>query len=364
MANLLHIVFLLPFIIIIFPTTTAAAAATGYSFLAPSMPDEQQQLPPYNLSTLLYNLGFRDLSVAATYPANLTTIFAPTDESLRSCRYCSTSLILFEHSVDGLYPYHLLRALAFGTKIETLASTAATPLCLTITISKPPNPSTEPTLFVGGVEITRPDLFNDGNVIIHGIQGYLAHLSPFSCQIERMTSLTFPTHRNSAAASTISVMREFLKDAMVGLRMNDYTVLALLLQENFDQLMQLSSMTIFAVDDAGVFGDGHTYVTNFRFHIVPNQRLTASELLNLPLDSVLSTMEPGERLRVTVGGGGGPLSPMRINNVKITVTNIVFNQGIVVHGIAAPFPRVHLTTIGFMADPTETVHLGPTANWY
>ncbi|KAL7597687.1 hypothetical protein Lser_V15G22206 [Lactuca serriola] len=361
MATLLQILFLLPSIIIIFPTTTAAVA-TAYSHLSPSTTEEQ--LPPYNLSTLLYTLGFHDLSVAATSPANLTTVFAPTDESLRSCRYCSTSLLLLEHSVTGLYPYHLLRSLTFGTKIETLASTPTTPLCLTLTKSTPQNPSNEPTLFVGGVEITRPDLFNDGNVIIHGIQGYLAHLSPFSCQIERMTSLSFPSQRTSVSPSTISIMREFLKDAMTSLRMNDYTVLALLLQENFDQLMQLNSMTIFAVDDGGVFGDGHTYVSNFRFHIVPNQRLTASELLNLPVDSVLQTMEPGERLRVTVAGGGGPMSPMRINNVKITVTNIVFNQGIVVHGIGAPFPRVHLTTMGFMADRTDPVLLGPTANDY
>ncbi|KAI3729804.1 hypothetical protein L6452_18474 [Arctium lappa] len=359
MATLLQILLLvLP--IISSPTTIAA----GY--LPPSMPEEQDQAPPpYNLSTLLYTLGFHDLSVAASSStintANVTTIFSPTDVSLRSCPYCSLPLLLLEHSIPGLYPFRLLSNLAFGTKIETLASTPTTALCLTLTKSTPANSSIDPTLFVGGVEITRPDLFNDGTFIIHGIQGFLAHLSPVSCQIERMTSLSFPSQQQPAPSPPSVVMRSLLKDAMIRLRMSDYTVLALLIQENLDQLLQLNSMTIFSVDDAGVFGDGHTYVSNLRFHIVPNLRLMALGLMNLPSGSVLPTMEPGETLVVTVAGGEGLLSPMRINNVKVTSTNIVFNEGVVVHGIATPFPRVHRTTMGFWPDQTEMINLGPTA---
>lgn len=358
MATLLQILLLL-LSIINRPTTTAAAA-----YLPPSMPEEQDQAPPpYNLSTLLYTLGFHDLSVAATSSAintaNLTTIFTPTDVSLRSCPYCSLPLLLLEHSIPGLYPFRLLTNLAFGTKIETLASTPTTAFCLTLTKSTPANSTIDPTLFVGGVEITRPDLFNDGTVIIHGIQGFLAHLSPVSCQIERMTSLAFPSQPASSPPS--AVMRALLNDAMIRLRMSDYTVLALLIQENLDQLLQLNSMTIFSVDDAAVFSDGHTYVSNLRFHIVPNLRLMALGLMNLPSGSVLPTMEPGETLVVTVAGGEGLLSPMRINNVKVTSTNIVFNEGMVVHGIAAPFPRVHRTTMGFWPDQAEMIDLGPTA---
>ncbi|GKA44022.1 fasciclin-like arabinogalactan protein 21 [Tanacetum coccineum] len=125
----------------------------------------------------------------------------------------------------------------------------------------------------------------------------------------------------------------------------------------------MDSMTVFAVDDAGVFGDGHLFVANLKFHIVPNMRLTALELLNLPVDTVLPTMVSGENVVVTVDGGGGPLTPMRINNVKVTSMNVVINDGIVVHGIAAPLPRVHRTSMGFWPDDdlTDEIDLGPTA---
>ncbi|XP_071695213.1 fasciclin-like arabinogalactan protein 21 [Rutidosis leptorrhynchoides] len=157
-------------------------------------------------------------------------------------------------------------------------------------------------------------------------------------------------------------MRGSLTDAVYRLRSNsDYTVLALLIQENLDMLSEQYSMTIFAVDDANLFGDGNTFVTNLRFHMVPNRRLIAVDLLNLPVDSELPTMVDGQRLVVTVAGGGGLLAPMRINNVKITTTDVVVNDGIVVHGIAAPFPRVsHTSSMGFWPDDhTDFINLGP-----
>ncbi|KAD4584686.1 hypothetical protein R6Q59_036483 [Mikania micrantha] len=335
MAIGFRFLFLLPFII------TATTSATVTPYLSPE--------PPYNLSSLLNTLGFHLISVAATTSTNgTTTIFSPTDVSLRSCPYCSLPLLLLEHSVAGLYPFRLLTTLASGTRIQTLASTPSAPLCLTLTKS-----NSNTTLFVGGVQITRPDLFNDGNLIIHGIQGFIAHLSPFSCQIERMTSLSFPS-RPVYMPPPSTAMRGLLKEAVYHLRIGGYTVVALLIQQNLDLLSQLNGVTIFAVNDAGVFvDDGHTFVSSFRFHVVPNRRLTAVQLINLPADSVLLTMVPGESLVVTVAGGGGPLSPMRINNVRITITDVVVNQGIVIHGVAAPLVRVHRTPNGCWPDLTE-----------
>ncbi|KAK9075160.1 hypothetical protein SSX86_003480 [Deinandra increscens subsp. villosa] len=338
-------------------TAAAAAAAATAPYLSP----EQRAAPPYNLSSLLDALGFHGISVAATSSSaaaaaneTTTTIFSPTDVSLRSCPYCSLPLLLLEHSVPGLYPFRLLATFTVGTKIQTLASTTSTRLCLTLTKSTPQNSTTDPKLFVGGVEVTRPDLFNDGNVIIHGIQGYVAHLSPFSCQIERMTSLSFPSTAAAAVAPPpLPATRGMLKEVMYHLRLREYTVLALLIQENLDLLSRLNRMTIFAVDDAGVFGDGNAFVSSLKFHVVPNVRLTALELITLRAGSVLPTMVAGESLVVTVAGGGGPLSPMRINNVRITGTNIVVNKCVVVHGIGAPLPRVHRTAVGYWPDQTE-----------
>nr|GEV24536.1 hypothetical protein [Tanacetum cinerariifolium] len=353
---------LLRFIIFIC-STTAIISATPY--LSPEEEPQPQQSPPsYNISTLLNTLGFHHISVTATTNININsttskiTIFSPTDTSLQSCPYCSLPLLLLEHTVPSLYPYHLLKQLPFGTKIQTLATSPPnnTPLCLTLTKTVTTDDNNNPQLFVGGVEVTRPDIYNDGHVIVHGIQGYLAHLSTYSCQVEKMTSLSFPSR-------PIAIMLGFLKDAILRLRMTDYTVLALLIQENVDQLTEMDSMTVFAVDDAGVFGDGHLFVANLKFHIVPNMRLTALELLNLPVDTVLPTMVAGENVVVTMDGGGGPLTPMRISNVKVTSMNVVINDGIVVHGIAAPLPRVHRTSMGFWPadDPTDGIDLGPTA---
>ncbi|XP_071695215.1 uncharacterized protein [Rutidosis leptorrhynchoides] len=325
--------------------------------------------PPFSIPTYLRDhnhhhrhcsgitntLGFHSISVVAANDITIstaTTIFAPTDVSLQSCPYCSLPLLLLEHSVSGLYPFNLLTKLTFGTKIQTLAT--STHLCLTLTKSKS-TINNHHTLFINGVQITQPDVYNDGHVIIHGIQGYLAHLSPFSCQIERMTSLSFYSR-------PYYIMRASLTDAVYRLRSNnDYSVLALLIQENLDMLSELYSLTIFAVDDANLFGDGNTFVSNLRFHIVPNRRLIAVDLLNLPVDSELPMRVDGQRLMVTVAGAGDLLAPMRINNMKITNTDVVVNEGIVVHGIAAPFPRVsHTSAMGFWpADHTDFINLGP-----
>lgn len=77
-----------------------------------------------------------------------------------------------------------------------------------------------------------------------------------------------------------------------------------------------------------MFGDGHAFVPNFKLHVVPNRRLTGLELIKLPVNSELPTMSAGEKLVATVGGGGGPLTPMRINNVRVTSLKIVCKDGI------------------------------------
>ncbi|KAK1423747.1 hypothetical protein QVD17_19055 [Tagetes erecta] len=308
--------------------------------------------PQYNLSSLLSTLGFHHFSTATTTitATTSTTIFAPTDASLRSCPYCSLPLLFLEHSIPGLYSSHLLSTFTFATKIQTLASSPNTSLCITITKSISNSDPNSTTLFISGVEITRPDLFNDGNFIIHGIQGYITHLSPYSCQIERMTSLSFPPIPSTTPISS-TVSLQLLNDAMYNLRLREYTIVSFLIQQNLDLLLQLTSMTIFAVNDGNVFGDGeHRFVSSFKFHIVPNRSLTALELMKLPVETEMVTMSGGERLVVTVAGGGGLLVPMRINNVRVVRMSVVCNDGVVVHGIAGPFRSVRRTSMGSWLD--------------
>ncbi|CAN4093405.1 unnamed protein product [Withania somnifera] len=295
--------------------------------------------PP--LAIILSNLGFNDLANASLSSTISTihfplTIFAPTDSSLLTCPSCSIPLLLQEHTVLGLYSFHFLRTLAFGTKIETLAPTR----CLTITPSRFQNSSR--AVFVNGVEITKPDVYNNGFIIVHGIQGYLAHLSPISCRIESMTTLSFPFLPPPTTAFTAT--RFMLKDAMARLRSGGYTVVALAMRVRYPELANLKSMTVFAMDDLSILsiGIGHEYVANLGFHIVPNRLLMASELLELAPNTELMTMDKEGKLVVTTAGGNGPFVPMRINYVRIKNLDLVSNKRIVVHGLSTPFLRIRL----------------------
>ncbi|KAA8515105.1 hypothetical protein F0562_018108 [Nyssa sinensis] len=310
--------------------------------LPPSSPSlfQEQTYPSSPFGPILTDLGFQELAAASSSSLltaikwrGPTTIFAPSDSSLLTCPSCSVPLLLQEHAIPGLYPLQFLSTLAFGTKIETLASGR----CITIT-----SDTNATKIFVGGVQVTHPELYNDGLVVVHGIQGFISHLSPLSCSIERMVSLSFPPPPPLAA---FFIMRTLLKDTMLRLRVGGYSLVALALREKYADLLDLQAMTVFALDDVSIFSGGHKYISDLRFHIVPNRQLTAADLERLPTATALPTMERGTKLVVTTPGGGGPLAPMRINYVKIKSPDLVHNLKIVVHGLSLPFPHVHPTAV-------------------
>uniref|UniRef100_A0A7N0U0L6 Uncharacterized protein n=1 Tax=Kalanchoe fedtschenkoi TaxID=63787 RepID=A0A7N0U0L6_KALFE len=249
---------------------------------------------------------------------------------------------------------HSLRKLAFGTKMETIVPDR----CVTITSAV-----NNSKIFVGGVEITRPDLFNNGLFIVHGLEGYVAHVSPLSCNVERMTSLSFASttaaERSHSAVPQMAVMRLMLMDATLRLRIAGFNILALALKVKFPELVQLQNMTVFTLDDISIFSGGQAYVSSVRFHIVPNQLLTFADLEKLPVGSVLPTLEQGQALVVTTPGG--VVAPMRINYVRIKHPDVMHNLRIVIHGLFLPFPRIRSTTptlgfggMGFAARPEFT----------
>ncbi|KAA8529916.1 hypothetical protein F0562_034480 [Nyssa sinensis] len=321
-------------------TATIATAIhdASTSMLSPSSPFGEHADPSSLSGPILSNLGFQELSTAAQSLSTTTTawrgpitIFAPTDSTLLTCPSCSVPHLLQEHTVPGLYSLHYLGKLAFGTKIETLAPDR----CITITYA-----ANDSKIFVGGAEITRPDLYNDGFVVVHGIQGFISHLSPFSCSVERMTSFSFlPT----PPVAEFNIMRPMLKDAMLRLRISGYSVLAFALRFKYTELLDLRNMTVFALDDTSIFSGGHKFISDLRFHIVPNRLLMAADLERLPPGTVLPTIERGQKLLVTTASGGGPLSPMRINYVKVKSLDVMHNQKIVVHGLTKPFPHIQPT---------------------
>ncbi|KAL9681123.1 hypothetical protein QQ045_012904 [Rhodiola kirilowii] len=350
--------------------------ATSSSVLYPPPPSSSPPPPTHAdfisathyVAPVLTHLGFHEIASsvpslaaeAASNPAAATwsgpfTIFAPSDSSVRSCPTCSIPRLLQEHIVPGVFTMQYLKKFAFGTKVETIVPGR----CVTITSAV-----NNSRIFVGGVEITRPDLFNNGLFVVHGLEGYVAHLSPLSCNVERMTSLSFahptPAERTYySAVPQMAVMRLMLTDAMLRLRISGFNILALALKVKFPELVQLQNMTVFTLDDISIFSGGQAYVSSVRFHIVPNQLLSFADLEKLPVGTVLPTLEQGQSLVVTTPGGG--VAPMRINYVRIKHPDVMHNLRIVIHELFLPFPRIRSTTptlgfggTGFAAYPEFT----------
>ncbi|CAJ1938037.1 unnamed protein product [Sphenostylis stenocarpa] len=370
------------FVAILYDTKVAAATiATNEEFEA-SLPPSTPPPTPHSiqehsffshtalLPPILSHLGFHELATAApslsdaattasSAWAGPSTIFAPSDASLRTCFSCSVPNLLREHIVPGLFTIDYLRKLAFGTKIETLSPGR----CITVTsetLYRNTNTNTNinntvaaAKVFIGGVEITQPDLFNNGMVVVHGLQGFVSPLSPFSCDVERMTSLSFPfhpdhrsahgqnhLHSNNAAAHP-SMMRLMLRDAMLRLRNNGFSILALAMKVKYAELVMLNNMTVFAVDDLSIFSGSHAYISNVRFHIVPNHYLSIADLEKLPVGTALPTLERGQPLLITTSGGGETPAPMRINYVRVKAADVIRNVKIVVHSVYLPFPHIN-----------------------
>ncbi|KAK6925455.1 FAS1 domain [Dillenia turbinata] len=303
---------------------------------------------------ILSNLGFHQLSAAVPSLSDSAfmawngpiTLFAPSDISITRCFACSVPLILREHIVPGLFSFDYVKKLSFGTKIETMSPGH----CVTVTNDK--NNSSK--IFINGVEITHPNMFNNGIFVIHGLHGIISPLSAFSCNVERLNwnSLAFPFHSDFHSSSPQQqqkqqedqfvfpsvMMKLMLRDAMLRLRNSGFSVLSLAMKIKFPELSNLQNMTVFTLDDASIFSGSHAYVSSVRFHIVPNRLLTMAELEKLPVGTVLPTLERGQNLVVTTAGG---IMTMRINYVRIKSGDVMKNPRMAVHSLYLPFPRIH-----------------------
>jgi hypothetical protein len=136
-------------------------------------------------------------------------------------------------------------------------------------------------------------------------------------------------------------MRLMLRDAMLRLRNNGFSILSLAMKVKYAELVTLSNMTIFAVDDLSIFSGSQSYISNVRFHIVPNHYLSIADLEKLPVGTALPTLERGQPLLITTSGGGVTLAPMRINYVRVKVADVMRNVKIVVHSVYLPFPHIN-----------------------
>lgn len=132
---------------------------------------------------------------------------------------------------------------------------------------------------------------------------------------------------------------------MLRLRNNGYSILSLAMKVKYQELINLANMTVFALDDVSIFSGSYTYISNVRFHIIPNRYLTIGDLERLPVGTTLPTLARGQSLTVTTAGGTSVTAPLRINYVRVKVPDVMKNLKIVVHGIYLPFPHLQPATV-------------------
>ncbi|XP_042501414.1 uncharacterized protein LOC122079215 [Macadamia integrifolia] len=383
-TNILLTVLTISFVVSFYLSLTSAAVMNVASVSAFSTPvgsplpsqDIQESIyPTAQFQRILTNLGFHQLAMAipslsdSAFPIwnGPSTLFAPTDASIQSCGSCSLPQLLREHMVPGIFSLDYLRKLSFGTKLETMSPGR----CITVTSEAEDNTK----IFIGGVEITHPDLYNNGVIVVHCLQGFVAPLSPLSCNVERMTSLSFPPQPSFSdrthSLSQYPLMRMMLRDAIIRLRNNGFSVLSLALWVKYPELVYLKNMTVFALEDESIFSGGHAYVSSVRFHIVPDRMLMDADLTKLPVGTVLPTLEIGQTLVVTTAAGTEGSSSLRINYVRVRNPDVMHNFKIVVHSVVWPFPHIHPpafagiggdTGLDMSIDDESTLQTGDAGN--
>uniref|UniRef100_A0A8R7P104 Uncharacterized protein n=1 Tax=Triticum urartu TaxID=4572 RepID=A0A8R7P104_TRIUA len=89
---------------------------------------------------------------------------------------CSMRRLLLDHIALGYYPYSELTA-APTIKIPS----ASVNLCLNIDTVSGTFSVHHARLFVEGVEVSHPEVYNDGRYIVHGLRTFLQPLSRYSC---------------------------------------------------------------------------------------------------------------------------------------------------------------------------------------
>jgi len=238
----------------------------------------------------------------------------------------------------GYFPYSDLAGV-----LRLRIPSASIGLCLNMTAARTPFTV---RLYVDGVEVSHPDLYNDGRYVVHGIEGVIAPLPGNSC-------VEGPPHHQHhdnlsaiSAATTASFKHMMFLEAMSRLREGRFGFVALVMRVKFAELEKLANLTVFALDDQAIFtGGGHGYVSAVRFHIVPGHRLTRAELLRLHPGAILPTLAGEDQKLVITRGAGSDTDEVRINYMPVKEPDAVINSRVAVHGIYVPFPRLHLANL-------------------
>ncbi|XBH89265.1 hypothetical protein VPH35_081206 [Triticum aestivum] len=121
---------------------------------------------------------------------------------------CSRRHLLQQHIAMGYYPYSDLAAAA-TMKIPS----ASVGFCIKVATERGPFGIHYARIYADGVELSHPELYNDGRYVVHGLHGFLRPLTHSCFDGPHHHHLTGRSAAASAATAA-SVVRIMIRDAM------------------------------------------------------------------------------------------------------------------------------------------------------
>lgn len=248
------------------------------------------------------------------------TVFSPSDDSFAQFGQPPLSLLQFHFSPHAL-SLDTLRSLPHGAKISTMNANHS----LMVTTS----PS-DYQVQINGVKIVSSLVFNDGNLVVFGIEMFFdpefQTSAPVQSPIPGLECVA-PRYGGSEDLSGGNVFGE----ACGAMRSKGYSVMASFLGL---QLMKPKGdnqmLTVFAPSDESMVnhtGSFSEYPSVFLRHAVPC-KLSASDLLEFNNGTLLHTHLEGFVIEVTRIGKG-----LLLNGVPMTSPDIYTSDWLSVHGI-------------------------------
>ncbi|CAL4942449.1 unnamed protein product [Urochloa decumbens] len=330
------------------PATDLYSRAANAARLAASGTEERL----LQLDRVLTSLGYNEMASAVALFARSAsptvarwrgpvTVFAAPDVLIQgSCpAACSRRHLLLGHLVLGYFPF---AALVLAPAVEL--PSAAVGFCVHVASGGLGSlDAHRASLYVNGVEVSHPDLYNDGRyVVVHGLRGVVQRpLATASC-IDGSRRRHWHICPRTAASSGPgpSVMRLMILEAIACLHVKGYSTVALVMSNSFAELQKLEKLTVFALDDGAIVnitsGDfGHIdYATVVLFHIIPGYRLTHADLLHLGHVTRLPTLLAGEDQNFGISYA----------EEAVTEPDMVTSSRLAIHGIGYPLsPAIRLT---------------------
>ncbi|KAJ4829349.1 hypothetical protein Tsubulata_024228 [Turnera subulata] len=274
-----------------------------------------------DMAETLSHSGYLSMSLTLQLVSNsvipsspFLTVFAPSDAAFADSVQPSLSLLRF-HLSPFSFPLFSLKSFLPGSKIPTLLAN----LSLTVTSSG------DDGISLNGVKITIPPVYDDGSLIVYGIEKFLDPGFDPSALSPRSGGGLGCSFNGSRGAGYYS-----FNEAGRALRSEGFSVMASFLDLQLPGFTERPTLTIFApVDEAmkDYVGRFDEYASIFYKHVVPC-RILWSELVNFDDGAVLETYQEG--FGVTVSRSEDVLM---LNEAIVSFPDMYRNDWLVVHGI-------------------------------